>query len=68
MTVVKVIELIGSSTVSWEDAVENAVKEAIRIAKLLFNAKPALSGKFDIILDGKAGGTMIHEACGHGLE
>jgi len=33
MTVVKVIELIGSSTVSWEDAVENAVKEAAKTVR-----------------------------------
>ena len=28
MTVVKVIELIGSSTTSWEDAVKTALSEA----------------------------------------
>jgi len=28
LTVVKVVELIGSSTKSWEDAVKNTVKEA----------------------------------------
>ena len=28
MTVVKVIELIGSSTTSWEDAVKSALSEA----------------------------------------
>lgn len=35
-TVVKVIELIGSSTKSWEDAAANAVKEA---AKTLHDIK-----------------------------
>lgn len=29
MTVVKVIELLGSSTKSWEDAADNAVKKAL---------------------------------------
>lgn len=29
-TVAKVIELVGESSVSWDDAVQNAVKEASR--------------------------------------
>ena len=33
MQVVKIIELIGSSPDSWEDAVENAVREAARTVK-----------------------------------
>ena len=36
MTVVKVIELIGSSTVNWEDAAKNALAEA---AKTVENIK-----------------------------
>ena len=28
LTVVKIVELIGSSTKSWEDAVKNTIKEA----------------------------------------
>jgi flavin-binding protein dodecin len=32
-TVVKVIELIGSSPVGWEDAAANAVKEAAKTVK-----------------------------------
>ena len=30
MSVVKIIELVGSSPKSWEEAVQNAVKEASR--------------------------------------
>jgi len=30
MAVVKVIELVGNSTVSWEDAAKNAVAEAAK--------------------------------------
>ncbi len=30
MAVVKIIELVGSSSKSWEEAVQNAVKEASR--------------------------------------
>jgi len=33
MPVVKIIELIGSSSDGWEDAVENAVKEAAKTVK-----------------------------------
>ena len=33
MAVVKIVELIGSSPDSWEDAVENAVKEAAKTVR-----------------------------------
>ena len=33
MAVVKIVELIGSSPDSWEDAVKNAVKEASKTVK-----------------------------------
>ncbi len=36
MSVAKVIELVGESNVSWDDAVKNAVKEA---AKTIDNIK-----------------------------
>jgi hypothetical protein len=36
MTVVKIIELIGSSPISWEDAVKNALADA---AKTVDNIK-----------------------------
>lgn len=46
MTVVKIIELIGSSNISWEDAAKNALKEArktvrniVGIDVLKFSAK-----------------------------
>lgn len=31
-------------------------------------AKPAPAGKIPCVMAGEAGGTMVHEACGHGLE
>jgi len=43
---------------------ETAAKKAI----LMLTAQPAPSGKMPVVLAGKAGGTMVHEACGHGLE
>ncbi len=33
MTVVKIIELIGSSPKSWDDATKNALKEAAKTVK-----------------------------------
>ncbi len=35
---------------------------------LLLNAPPCPAGVMKVLLAGEAGGTMIHEACGHGLE
>lgn len=34
----------------------------------LLKAKEAPSGTMPVIISGDAGGTMVHEACGHGLE
>ncbi len=34
----------------------------------MLSAKPAPAGKFPVVMSGEAGGTMVHEACGHGLE
>jgi len=35
MVIVKIIELVGVSTTSWQNAVENAVKEASRTIRNL---------------------------------
>ncbi len=45
--------------------IANSVAE--RAVKMLA-AEPAPSGRMPVILMGVAGGTMIHEACGHGFE
>ena len=34
----------------------------------LLNAEGAPSGTMPVVISGDAGGTMVHEACGHGLE
>ena len=41
---------------------------AAKRAKALLSARPAPSGRMPVVLAGAAGGTMVHEACGHGLE
>ncbi|WP_457568218.1 TldD/PmbA family protein [Desulfurobacterium sp.] len=44
-----------------------ALKAAERAIKML-SAKPAPAGTFPVVISSKAGGTMVHEAVGHGLE
>jgi TldD protein len=47
-----------------EDLATSAAQKAIT----MLEAKPAPAGKMPVIMAGEAGGTMVHEACGHGLE
>ncbi|MDK2926412.1 MAG: TldD protein [Bacillota bacterium] len=50
------------------DRVRELGARAARRALLLLKARPAPAGRMPVVLAGEAGGTMIHEACGHGLE
>ncbi len=47
-----------------ERLAEMAAKQAV----LMLGAKPAPSGRMPVVMAAEAGGTMVHEACGHGLE
>jgi TldD protein len=47
---------------------ESVGREAARLAIHQLSARPAPAGTFKVVLSSSAGGTMIHEACGHGLE
>lgn len=47
---------------------EAVAKEAARRAILMLGARPAPAGRMPVVMAGEAGGTMVHEACGHGLE
>ena len=42
--------------------------ESAQRAILMLSAKPCPSGKMPVVMASEAGGTMVHEACGHGLE
>ncbi|MBC9784917.1 TldD/PmbA family protein [Heliobacterium chlorum] len=51
-----------------EKTPEELAKNAVDRALLMLTAKPAPSGRMAVVMSGEAGGTMVHEACGHGLE
>ncbi|MDR1471000.1 MAG: TldD/PmbA family protein [Synergistaceae bacterium] len=59
----------------WRACGEDGSGTAERIARtalsrglLMLDALPCPAGVMTVLMDGTAGGTMIHEACGHGLE
>ena len=47
---------------------EQVARTAAERAILMLSARPAPGGRMPVILSSEAGGTMIHEAVGHGLE
>ncbi len=47
---------------------EEIAERAARRALLMLSSPPAPAGSMPVILSAEAGGTMIHEAVGHGLE
>lgn len=50
--------------ISFEDMAEKAA----RLAVSMLSARPAPAGRMPVVMSAEAGGTMVHEACGHGLE
>ena len=50
------------------ESVEEAALRAVRRGVKALKAKPVKAGTMPVILSSEAGGTMIHEAVGHGLE
>ncbi|HBT47160.1 MAG TPA: peptidase C69 [Peptococcaceae bacterium] len=59
--------LMGLELFEENDPAELAKKAAERAVRML-EARPAPAGRMTVVMAGEAGGTMIHEACGHGLE
>jgi len=51
-----------------EEAVAEAAHTAARRAVLNVGAEPAPAGTYTVVLSSEAGGTLIHESVGHGLE
>ncbi|HUJ16414.1 MAG TPA: TldD/PmbA family protein [Nitrospirota bacterium] len=60
----------GSAGLELLDAypLEQAAETAARRAIIMLAARRAPAGKMTVVLSSEAGGTMIHEAVGHGLE
>lgn len=53
----------------WNGAAPGDIaEEALKRALLMLDAKPCPAGKMNVLMSGEAGGTIVHEACGHGLE
>jgi TldD protein len=48
--------------------IDELSEKVVKRALTMLEAKPAPTGKMPVVLMGEAGGTMIHEACGHSLE
>ncbi len=51
-----------------DEAVDEAVHKAVRRALLNMSARKADGGIMPVVISSNAGGTMVHEAVGHGLE
>lgn len=47
---------------------EEFAEQVLKKGEALLRAEPAPSGTMTVVISGEAGGTMVHEACGHGLE
>ncbi len=43
-------------------------RESAQRAVTLLSAEPCPTGRMSVVMGSEAGGTMVHEACGHGLE
>jgi TldD protein len=64
-------ESIGSNQgfeLTTREACQSVAKTAAGRAITSLEAKPMPAGKMPVVMAGAAGGTMVHEACGHGLE
>jgi TldD protein len=51
-----------------EETCADLARAAAERAITVLEAKPAPAGKMPVVMAAAAGGTMVHEACGHGLE
>lgn len=73
MVVLVIVEKDGVTQTGYEPAFENFIPEeiaqtAVKRALLMLSARFAPRGIMPVVISSSAGGTMIHEAVGHGLE
>lgn len=58
--------------IGWEllddTNIEDMARKAAERAVMMLDAKPCPAGRMAVVMSQEAGGTMVHEACGHGLE
>lgn len=47
---------------------EDLAAQAANRARAMLQARPAPTGRMPVVMAAEAGGTMVHEACGHGME
>jgi len=59
--------LVGMELFETEP-LEKAAEKAAQRAVMMLSARKAPAGRMPVVLSSEAGGTMIHEAVGHGLE
>jgi TldD protein len=49
-------------------SLEDMARKAANLSIHMLSARPAPVGRMPVVMSSEAGGTMVHEACGHGLE
>lgn len=62
------IGVTGNTPLFDEENFNGLSLNAYKHGNTLLEAKPCQGGKLPVIMASSAGGTMVHEACGHGLE
>ncbi|MEN6389345.1 MAG: TldD/PmbA family protein [Syntrophomonas sp.] len=62
----------SGGTCGWEllnrASITEQASQAAWLALKMLDAEPAPAGRMPVVMAAQAGGTMVHEACGHGLE
>ena len=62
------IDTQGDPSVITKDRVNEVFTLALKNLEALLGGEPAPSGEMDIVIAAEAGGVIVHEAVGHGLE
>jgi len=59
---------IGGWELLQKVSLDDMALKAASLAVNMLTAQPAPAGKMSVVMSSTAGGTLVHEACGHGLE